>query len=341
MALAIANYIGFLTGLSGLVLKLIGVAFVLFYMWTHIRSVEGGSKTQTALTILKIIPFVLMVAIGLFYLRGDLLSTPAIAGAPVGILALLSAISATTWSYDGMQSAAWIAGEVKNPRKNMPRALIITVLFVTLLYTGLSTVITGLLPIDQLVASEAPVAEAMAQIPFIGPVAGIVTAILAIIVINGSLTSLILFQPRQQWSMAQDGLWFRSFGRVHPKWETPVLSIVVQCAVGILFMFAGSITDLLGYFTFALLLRNTFTMAAIFWLRKKENYNPSFKMPVWQLMTILAIAFSFILLVSTFMWAPGPSLIASAIGVITGWPAYKYFQKTQKPFETPSYDPVE
>ena len=230
---------------------------------------------------------------------------------------------------------------MKNPRKNMPRALIITVLFVTLLYTGLSTVITGLLPIDQLVASEAPVAEAMAQIPFIGPVAGIVTAILAIIVINGSLTSLILFQPRQQWSMAQDGLWFRSFGRVHPKWETPVLSIVVQCAVGILFMFAGSITDLLGYFTFALLLRNTFTMAAIFWLRKKENYNPSFKMPVWQLMTILAIAFSFILLVSTFMWAPGPSLIASAIGVITGWPAYKYFQKTQKPFETPSYDPVE
>ena len=341
MALAIANYIGFLTGLSGLVLKLIGVAFVLFYMWTHIRSVEGGSKTQTALTILKIIPFVLMVAIGLFYLRGDLLSTPAIVGAPVGILALLSAISATTWSYDGMQSAAWIAGEVKNPRKNMPRALIITVLFVTLLYTGLSIVITGLLPLDKLVASSAPVAEAMGQIPFIGPVAGIITAILAIVVINGSLTSLILFQPRQQWSMAQDGLWFRSFGRVHPKWETPVLSIVVQCAVGILFMFAGSITDLLGYFTFALLLRNTFTMAAIFWLRKKENYNPSYKMPVWQLMTILAIAFSFILLVSTFLWAPGPSLIASAIGVITGWPAYKYFQKTQKPFETPSYDPVE
>ncbi len=84
MALAIANYIGFLTGLSGLVLKLIGVVFILFYMWTHIRSVEGGSKTQTALTILKIIPFVLMVAIGLFYLRGDLLSTPR-------LLALLSA----------------------------------------------------------------------------------------------------------------------------------------------------------------------------------------------------------------------------------------------------------
>jgi len=199
---------------------------------------------------------VLLIAIGLFYLQGSLLSTPAVAGAPTGILALVAAISATTWSFDGMQSAAWVAGEVKNPRKNMPKALITTVLFVTLMYTLISMVITGLLPFDKLTTSSAPVADAMAQIPLIGQAAGIVTAVIAILVINGSLTSLILIQPRQQWAMAQDGMWFRSFGKVHPKWQTPVLSIVVQCAFGILFLFFASLRDLLGYFTFALLLRN-------------------------------------------------------------------------------------
>ncbi len=334
MALAIANYIGFLTGIEGIWLKLIAIAFIIFYAWTHIRSVEGGSKTQTALTVVKIVPFVLLIAIGLFYLQGSLLSTPAVAGAPTGILALVAAISATTWSFDGMQSAAWVAGEVKNPRKNMPKALITTVLFVTLMYTLISMVITGLLPFDKLTTSSAPVADAMAQIPLIGQAAGIITAVIAILVINGSLTSLILIQPRQQWAMAQDGMWFRSFGKVHPKWQTPVLSIVVQCAFGILFLFFASLRDLLGYFTFALLLRNTATMASIFWLRRKENYKPSYKMPVWQLMTILAIAFSFILLVSTLLWAPGPSLIAGVIGAVTGYPAYLYFKKTQKPFET-------
>jgi fructoselysine transporter len=180
--------------------------------------------------------------------------------------------------------------------------------------------------------ADAPIARAAAQIPFIGSFAGTLTSILAIIVITGSLSSLIMFQPRQQWAMAQDGLWFRSFGYVHKKWETPVLSIVVQCAFGILFVFLSNITELLGYFTFALLLRSTLTFAAVFWLRRKKNYNPSYKMPAWQFTTILAIAFSFILLVSTFLWAPMAGLIASAIAVVTGYPAYRYFQKTQKPF---------
>jgi len=334
MALAIANYIAFFTGIGGLTVKLLAVGLILIFMFIHMTSVEKGAAWQTFITGFKVLPFVLLIGIGLFYIRGDLIATPALEGAPTGIMALLAAISATTWSYDGMQSACWIAGEVKNPKRNMPIALITTVIFVTVLYTGLTTVAVGLLPVDALAGSDAPISEAMSKIPLIGAMAGNLTAILAIIVIIGSLSSLIMFQPRQQWAMAQDGLWFRAFGVVHPKWETPVLSIVVQCAFGILFVFLSNITELLGYFTFALLLRSTFTFAAVFWLRRKPDYNPAYKMPVWQFTTILAIAFSFILLVSTFMWAPLPGLIASAVAVVTGYPAYIYFLKTQKPFTT-------
>jgi fructoselysine transporter len=332
MALAIAEYIAFFTGIGTLAVKFLAVGLILIFMFVHMTSVERGAKWQTFITAAKVIPFVLLAGIGLFYVRGDLIVEPVIAGAPTGILALLAAISATTWSFDGMQSACWIAGEVKSPEKNMPKALIGTVIFVTLLYTALTTAAVGLLPMENLANADAPIARAAAEIPFIGSFAGTMTSILAIIVITGSLSSLIMFQPRQQWAMAQDGLWFRSFGYVHKKWETPVLSIVVQCAFGILFVFLSNITELLGYFTFALLLRSTLTFAAVFWLRRKKNYNPSYKMPAWQFTTILAIAFSFILLVSTFLWAPMAGLIASVIAVVTGYPAYRYFLKTQKPF---------
>jgi fructoselysine transporter len=335
MALAIAQYIAFFTGIGALAVKLLAVGLILLFMVLHMTSVEAGAKWQNFITAFKILPFVVLVGFGLFFMKGEVLAAPAAAGAPTGFLALLAAISATTWSYDGMQSACWIAGEVKNPKKNMPIALIVTVIFVTLLYTGLTTAAVGLLPIDKLAASSAPIAEAASQIPFIGGLAGTITAILGIIVIIGSLSSLIMFQPRTEWAMAKDGLFFKAFAKVHPKWETPAFSIIVQCAIGILMVFTSNIVTLLGYFTFALLLRSTVTFAIVFKLRKNANYNPSYRMPAWIFTTILAIGFSFILLVSTFMWAPVPGLIACVIAVATGYPAYRYFLKTQKPDSGP------
>lgn len=216
MALAIASYMGFFTGFSGLTLKFIAVALVLIFMMLHLRSVEGGGKFQTFITFFKILPFALLIGIGLFFIRGDYISAPAIAGAPMGIAALLAGISATTWSYDGMGAVCYMTGEMKEPNRTMPRALIATVAIVATLYVALSFVVTGLLPIKELSGSEAPVAEAAAQIPFIGSTAGTVTAIMAIIVIIGSLSSCIMFQPRIEYAMAKDGLFFKSFAKVHP-----------------------------------------------------------------------------------------------------------------------------
>jgi amino acid transporter len=221
-----------------------------------------------------------------------------------------------------------MGGEIKNPQRNMPIALISTVLLITVLYTLLSTAVAGLLPIDQLAASDAPVAAAAANIPAIGSSAGTITAILAIVVVLGSLSSLIMFQARIEYAMAKDGLFFKSFAKVHPKWETPYFSMIIQSAYAIILVFASNISDLLGYFTLIALLRSTVTFAAIFWLRKKkEGYNPTWKMPLWPVTTFLAVAFTFILLVSTFLWAPGPGLIAAGLAVVTGLPVYYFWNK--------------
>ena len=91
-----------------------------------------------------------------------------------------------------------------------------------------------------------------------------VVAVMAVIVVIGSLSSCVMFQPRIEYAMAKDGLFFKSFGKVHPKYETPAFSIVVQCAVGIVLIFATDISGLLGYFTMIALAKNAATFATIF-----------------------------------------------------------------------------
>ena len=331
MAIAIANYAAFLFGFEGIIVKFVATAAVIIFMFVHLRSVEHGGRFQTIITALKILPFIILVGVGLFYMRGDLVSAPAIAGAPLGIAALLAGISATTWSYDGMGAVCYMSGEIKDPKRNMPRALITSVIVVTVLYVGLSLIVSGLLPIATLAPSTAPVAEAAGQIPFIGGAAGVITAIIAIVVIIGSLSSCIMFQPRIEYAMAKDNLFFKSFAKVHPKWETPYFSILIQCAIGIILIFVSTLTDLLGYFTLVALIKNFLTFGTLFFLRrKKEGYNPTWKAPFGYGMALIAMFMTGTLIVSTFLWAPIPGLICALIAVGTGLPAYFLWERKNK-----------
>ena len=164
MALSIASYLSYFTHHSPLVGKFIAVAFILLFMFIHIRSVEGGGKLLDIITTFKIIPFVILAGVAICFARGDLLAAPAAPGAPVGIAALIAGISATTWSYDGTSQVVVCAGEIKNPRKNMPIALILTVVIITVFYTVFATAMAGLLPVAELAAAEAPVSAKFGEI---------------------------------------------------------------------------------------------------------------------------------------------------------------------------------
>lgn len=329
MALAIISYLNFLVPIDPLVGKFIAAGLILVFMSLHLRSVEGGGKFQTIITAAKILPFVIVIGVGIFYLKGDYMTQAPVSPetSSSGLMALLAGISATSWSYTGMSSITYMTGEIKNPGKTMPRALIGSCLFVLVLYTLLAIVITGLLPFDQLVASEAPISDALAAIPGFGGIAGVFVAISGIIVIIGSLSSCIMYQPRLEYAMAKDNLFFKWFAHVHPKYETPDYSIIAQCALGILLVFVSNLTDLLGYFTLVLCFKNTLTFSSILWCRKREDYNPLWRTPAFGLMTFLAISSSLILVGSTFVWAPWQGLICAVIVIVTGLPAYYFWNK--------------
>ncbi len=329
VALAAAQYIAFLFPMGSIAVKFISVAIILFFMVMHVRSVEDGSKMNAILTSVKIIPFIIIIGYGIFFIKNELLFAPAVQEAPVGILALLAGISATTWSYDGMSSCCAMTGEIKDPKKTMPRALIGSVLVIILLYVFLTTVVTGVLPFDQLCNSSAPLADAGARLPVISNVASKFIAVAGIIVVMGATSSVIMFQPRQEYAMARDGLFFRSFGKIHPKYQTPYFSIIAQSCIAIIMVFVSDISSLLGYFTVVLLLKNTLVFLTIFVHRKKEDYNPLWKAPLWKFTAVLSILSSLILVVSTFMWSALGSIIAAVVVVVTGMPAYYLWTKSK------------
>ena len=206
MALTVSNYLAFFTNFSSVTIRIVAVSLIVMFTLLHMIKMDAGIKWQNFITSVKIIPFFILVGVGLFFIKGDNFSTAISGHSTTGLLALLAGISATTWSYDGMQSAAVMGGEIENPERNMPIALVATVLVVTVLYTLLSTMAVGIVDINTLAAAEAPIATAAANIPLIGKSAGIIASILAIIVVTGSLSSLIMFQARIEYKMAVDGI---------------------------------------------------------------------------------------------------------------------------------------
>lgn len=333
MALAIANYLGFFIPVHGIVLRLIATAFVLFFMMMHLRSVEGGGKFQAIITALKIIPFILIIGIGIFFIKGDLfMSAAPLAGAAAtgGFAALMAGVSATTWSFDGMAAPCYMSGEIKDPEKNLPKGLILTAVTVLGLYVALTVVASGLLSVDELASSEAPIALLASKIPGIGNYAGTIIAVMAVIVVIGSLSSCVMYQPRIEYAMAKDGLFFKSFAKVHPQYETPYFSIIVQCAVAIVLIFATSLSDLLGYFTLVGLLKNFMTFGTIIVLRNKENYKPTYHMPFRPLMVAVAMIVTGTLIWSTFIWAPMQGIACAVIAVATGLPVYYFWESKNK-----------
>ncbi|MEN0577955.1 fructoselysine transporter, APC superfamily [Phytobacter palmae] len=333
MALAVVSNFNFLMPLDPLTGKLVATALIVMFMLLHLRSVEGGAAFQTLITIAKIIPFTIVIGVGIFWFKTDNFAAPeasATVTATSGIMALLAGVSATSWSYTGMASICYMTGEIKNPGKTMPRALIGSCLLVLVLYSLLALVISGLMPFEKLSASETPISDALTYIPALGSMAGIFVAITAMIVILGSLSSCVMYQPRLEYAMAKDKLFFKCFAHVHPKYNTPDVSIILQGALGIFFIFVSDLTSLLGYFTLVMCFKNTLTFGSIIWCRKRDDYKPLWRTPLFGLMTFLAICSSLILVASTFVWAPIPGLICALIVIATGLPAYAFWEKRNR-----------
>lgn len=327
MAVALVSYLAvFIPALTGLTAKLVAVVIVVILTSLHYRSVKSGGFFQVVITIAKVLPFILVAGVGIFYIKGSLLSYTPHTTIHLG-KSLMSGISATSWAYTGMAAVCYMSGEFKKPGKTLPIALIGSSVIIMLLYTFISISTMGLLPFSQLIKSSAPIADAVGKIPGFGGAASIFTSLMAVIVILGSLSSCIMYQPRMEYAMAKDGLFFKIFEHIHPKYETPDKSIIIQSTYAILLVFLTDLTTLLGYFTLVQLLMNALLYASIIFCRKNADYKPIFKCPACLIMTAVSILSTLWMAWGTFEWAPTQGLIAAVVVVVTGLPVYFYWSK--------------
>jgi len=323
----------FYPALDGTIIGKFFAAFLIITLtYVHYRDVRQGGNLQVALTIAKISPLILLMVIGLFYLdSGNLFVKPVNVNPQAGLWTLLVAgVAATTWSYAGFPNVLYMAGEIKNPERSLPKALIGSALGITLAYTLIALATSAIVPHDKLLGYAGSFANPFQYLPAFAKIAASFLAIAAFISMVGAANACIMVQPRIEYAIARDGLFFSSFAHVHPKYATPDYSILLQSGLAIALLFIGGIEALLGYFTLSYLLQNALIYGALFKLRKNEDYQPSYRAPAWWLMAVLAIATQLYLAYGTFIAYPTGGVLSAAIIIGSGLPIYFYFNSRLK-----------
>lgn len=236
--------------------------------------------------------------------------------APFG-LALVSVL----WAFDGWADLSFVAGEVKDPRRNMPRALIGGTLAVIAIYLLANIAYLSVLTIDEIRVSPLVAADVAQRL--LGPAAVVFVSIAVMVSTFGTLNGSMLTGPRILFAMAADKLLFEPVARVHPKFETPYVAILTTAALGIVFVMTRSFEQLADAFVTAIVPFYALGVAAIWPLRKQASYDPSFRVPLYPVVPALFVLATIFLLANAIIDPSSRWATLGVLGVIVaGVPVY-------------------
>jgi basic amino acid/polyamine antiporter, APA family len=251
---------------------LVAIAAIALMAWIHRRGVGPGRFVMNILAALKVSALLLFIALGLTIGAGS----PAHlveGGGPVSGATWLLALIPVLFTYSGWNAAAYVAEEIEDPGRNVPKALALGTLAVIVIYFFLNLVYLYVLPVDQLAKVKGSVLDVIADGLF-GTRAGNIMGIVSIVSIAASISAMTFAGPRVYYAMARDGLFFRSAGRVHPKYQTPATSIIAQAVWSSLLVLSGSANALTTYTGFAVVLFAGIAVISLFVLRQREPVAP-------------------------------------------------------------------
>jgi APA family basic amino acid/polyamine antiporter len=284
--------------------------------------VREGAGVQNLFTLAKLAAIAVLVVGGLVVAPGvhirwaaALPASPQALVAPFGV-----ALIATLWTYDGWYALTFSAGEVRDPRRDLPRGLVAGVLVVIAAYALLNVVYLRALPIAELGATSR-VAEVATRRLFGDAAARAMTAAVAVSAF-GCLAATILYSSRVYQPMAADGVFFRGVARIHPRWRTPVAALWLQSAWAAVLALTGSYAQLFTYVTFGGVLFHVAAGLALFRLRvtRPDAVRP-YRAWGWPLVPALFVLGMALLTLNTLQSAPRESLLG-LVAIAAGVPAY-------------------
>ncbi|MDH4347628.1 MAG: amino acid permease [Gemmatimonadota bacterium] len=335
VAVTFAQYALALLGMDAVWSRPLAAGAILFLTAVNVLGIRPGAVTTNIFTLLKLVALGFLVVVGLGVTAG----TPAqqAAAVPPGgsaFLALAAALVPVLFAYGGWQQTNYIAEEILDPERNLPRALVLGVGLVVVVYLAANFTYLRVLGADGLAASLAPAAD-VAQAS-LGNTGRTVIALGIAASTFGFLNLVIMVSPRVYRTMAADGLFFPAFAKLHPEFRTPATAIMAQGVWAVLLLYSGQYGQLLDYVTFCDWIFFGLAALALFPIRRHDAASgqpptPSaFRVPFWPVTPLLFVAAALYVVLGSITSNPRNALLGLTI-LLLGVPAYWFWRRRSRP----------
>lgn len=337
IAIALPSALTIIMPLGEWTIKILAIFLIIALTIVNYFGVKFGSKLQSLSMIAKLIPIGIIMILGLLFgkVSPDLSLVPKTADASFGsIISMVAfAVVASLWAYEGWTNLNTVAEEVKNPKKNLPLAIIISILSITALYTLFNYSIYKVIPLDEiesLISNNQYYLGTYAAEKLLGNTGSILVVIGMVVAMFGALNGCILAFPRMYYAMSEQGHFFESFKKLHPVHKVPYAPLIVQCVISVLLVLLRNLNQLTSLVVFSGMMFNTLGVYAVIIYRKKRpNVERPYKVIGYPI-TVILTTFIFIgLMANTFIEDPQTSIIGLVVPAI-GTLFYFYFDKKNK-----------
>jgi basic amino acid/polyamine antiporter, APA family len=307
--------------------------------WINVIGLRRGAVLQNVATWAKFVAMGAFVLLGVLFGKGSWSNFTQHGGSPsagmtMGMSAgtLVSALGvgliAVFWAYDGWVYITWVAGEVQEPRRNVPRAMVLGIIVVAVVYLAMNFTYVYAMPLTE-VAKHETIAASAAEALFSPRAANWLSAVIALSCF-GAMASCTLSGARVYFAMARDGVFFQRMADVHPKWRTPALSLIGQAVWACLLTVSGRYDQLYTYVIYGMVLSYTLTVIGLFVLRVKRPDVPRpYRCTGYPWLPAIYVLLGSWWTINTIVTRPKEALAGTFI-VLIGVPGYLYWKKQSR-----------
>jgi APA family basic amino acid/polyamine antiporter len=326
VSITFVTYLGYFLPMSPWMIKLLAISTILGLTWVNYVGVKMGSVVLNIFTVLKVIALAALIIGGLFFasLHREYFLPVIPEGTELDFAwasTFMFALVSVLFTYGGWQNIGFIAGELKNPRRNLPLSMVIGVTVVIVIYLLTNLVYVNVLGVPTMAGSQLVASDAMEGLW--GKLGGSFVALLIMVSSFGITNAIIMVSPRVYYAMAKDGLFLPQLARVHPRFKTPHIALVFQAVwASVIVIASDTFQQIMNYVVFMDWLFLAMAVYCIYVLRKKYPDAPRpYRAWGYPVTPALFILLSMVVVVNTLMRAPLESSIGIGI-VLSGLPFY-------------------
>ncbi len=313
-------------------IKIIACIMIVALTWVNYRGTKKGAILNNAVTYLKIAGIVLLIVLGFYYFcsRESVHAFSGSSSIPLKTSffgAFFAAMLSAFWAYDGWLNVSFVSGEIKNPTKNVPIAIISGVSIVMVLYVLVNVAFMKVLPLSRLGSfTENDIAASVMADTVLGQNGSLFITVLILLSTFGALNGLIITYARLYYKMAQDGFFFKKVGNAHPLFHTPHIALLYSMVISCVLVFSGTFDMLTDLIVFAGFLFYAMLACGLIYMKQKGRLQG--KLIGYPVVPIMFIVFSLALLINTCIEQPKQTLFGLLL-MLSGIPLYFFFKRVR------------